>query len=82
MRNINDWVLWFFLVSSGLFILFLVFYAVSIFLPFLLLFVLISGLVNLLVFFYKNYKFKKQKEQQIKNKIEIIDVEYEIIDEK
>lgn len=86
MRNLNDWMLWVFWAALGLFVVVLAFYVASILIPILLIIVLVSGLGNLFLLLAKTYKSKNQADCQIQNskkkKPEIIDVEYEIVDDK
>lgn len=59
-------------------------YVASILIPILLFVIVVSGLVNLCLYIYKRYKFGEQKTRSSlkKKNIEIIDAEYEIIDDK
>ena len=59
-------------------------YVASILIPILLFVIVVSGLVNLCLYIYKRYKFGEQKMRSSlkKKNIEIIDAEYEIIDDK
>lgn len=91
MRDLSNWLQWFFWVSLGLFVVAFAFYLVSILLPVLLVVILISGLGNFLMLVYKTRKAAEQSNCRISNggrgetrkrKAEIIDVEYEIIDDK
>lgn len=82
----NDWLLWAFWAAIGLFVVVSAFYIVSILIPILLIIILVSGVGNLLLQLYKTYKAKNQADCQLqankKRKPEIIDAEYEIIDDK
>lgn len=59
-------------------------YVASILIPILLFVIVVSGLVDLCLYIYKRYKFGEQKTRSSlkKKNIEIIDAEYEIIDDK
>lgn len=83
MKELNNWLQRIFWVFGGLFLFFLMFYVVSFVLPVLLV------IVSLL--FYKGYQLSKQINSCLQNradkrpknqKAEIIDAEYEIIDDK
>lgn len=87
MNRINDILLWVFMASLALFAVVFSLYVASILIPILLVIIVASGLANLIIFLYKNYKSKNPENCRInvrvkKNKPEIIDAEYEIIDDK
>lgn len=86
MKDLNDWLLWIFWAALGLFAVVFAFYVASILIPILLIIILVSGLGNLFMLLYKTYKAKTQADCRIetakKRKPDIIDAEYEIIDDK
>lgn len=90
MKDLNNWLQWIFLASLGVFAVAFAFYLVSVLIPVLLVIILLSGLGNLLMLLYKTHKAAGQAKCRIPNQArgrtkknaEIIDVEYEIIDDK
>ena len=90
MKDLNNWLQWIFWTSLGVFAVAFAFYLVSILIPVLLVIILLSGLGNLLMLLYKTHKAAGQAKCRIQNQergrtkknTEIIDVEYEIIDDK
>lgn len=86
MNRLNNLLLWVFMASIGLFVIVFSLYVASILIPILLVVILVSGVANLIMFLYKNYKttdvIKSKISENKKNKSEIIDAEYEIIDDK
>lgn len=88
MNRLNYMLLWVFMASLGLFAVVFSFYIASILIPILLVIVAVSGLANLVIYLYKNYTNKKVETCKInlrrgkKSQPDIIDVEYEIMDDK
>ena len=91
MKDLNRWLQWTFWGSLGVYAVAFAFYLVSILIPVLLGIILLSGLGNFLMLVYKTRKAAEQAKCRIQNrsrsatrkkKAEIIDAEYEIIDDK
>lgn len=91
MNRLNNVLLWVFMASIGLFVVMFSLYVASILIPILLVIILVSGVANLVMFLYKNYQNGGQaNNEQTKCKIpegkksnpEIIDAEYEVVDDK
>lgn len=86
MTKLNAILLWIFMASIGLFIVVFTLYVASFLLPIILVVMVVSGLANL---FIRGYQARTQPTQKVKIKVknsktkpEIIDAEYEIIDDK
>lgn len=84
MRNVNDWLVLVFWAALGMFAIVFAFYVASILIPVLLFVIAVSGLANFIVGLVR-------RNQQAKVKVvtnltprnsNIIDAEYEIIDDK
>ena len=91
MKDLNRWLQWTFWGSLCVFAVAFSFYLLSLLIPVLLGIIILSGLGNFLMLVYKTRKAAEQAKCRIQNrsrsatrkkKAEIIDAEYEIIDDK
>ena len=87
MRNLNDWLVLVFWSALGAFAIVFAFYLASILIPVLLLIIAVSGLASFIVSLIRRNQQDASVNVRIakttsRNKHNIIDAEYEIIDDK
>ncbi len=87
MRNLNDWLVLVFWSALGAFAIVFAFYLASILIPVLLLIIAVSGLASFIVSLIRRNQQEASVNVRIakttsRNKHNIIDAEYEIIDDK
>lgn len=86
MNRLNDIFLWVFAGATGLFVIMFSLYVASVLIPVLLVVMAVSGLANLIMYVYGKRKSSGRGKGTLasakKRRPEIIDVEYEIIDDK
>lgn len=87
MRNLNDWLVLVFWSALGAFAIVFAFYVASILIPVLLFIIAVSGLASFIVSLIRRNQQEASVNVRIakttsRNKHNIIDAEYEIIDDK
>ncbi len=86
MNRLNNIFLWVFAGATGLFVIMFSLYVASVLIPILLAVMAVSGLANLIMYAYGKHKSSCRGKGTLasakKRKPEIIDVEYEIVDDK
>lgn len=87
MRNLNDWLVLVFWSALGAFAIVFAFYVASILIPVLLFIIAVSGLASFIVSLIRRNQQDASVNVRIgkttsRNKHNIIDAEYEIIDDK